>query len=81
VWKKIIFLSPDNSELLNVILRIVHVLGRLVDSVLAIRPKFRGTNVFLTAIIVRSMIFFGGEVMPSAPCRKILQHVKDTQEI
>jgi hypothetical protein len=80
VWKKIIFLSPDISELLNV--RIVHVFGRLVDSVLAIRPKFRGTNVFLTAIlvIVRSMIF-GGEVMPSAPCSKIIQHVKDTQEV
>jgi hypothetical protein len=31
---------------------------------------------FLTAIKIRSMPSFEGEVKPEAPCRKILQHVK-----
>jgi hypothetical protein len=29
------------------------------------------------AINIRSMTFFEGEIKPSAPCRKILRHVKD----
>jgi hypothetical protein len=37
----------------------------------------RGRLIFLRAIKIRSMTSFGGEVKPSAPCRKILKHVKD----
>jgi hypothetical protein len=32
---------------------------------------------FLSATKIRSSTSFGGEGKPSAPCRKILQHVKD----
>jgi hypothetical protein len=32
---------------------------------------------YLRAIKIRSTTFFGGEVKPSVPCRKILRHVKD----
>jgi hypothetical protein len=48
----------------------------------AIRPRFVASNPtenyeFLKAIKIRSMTSFRGKVKPSAPCRKILQHVKD----
>jgi hypothetical protein len=54
-------------------------------SVLAIRPKVRGFKPgrghgFLRAIKIRSMSSFGGEVNPSAPCRKNLRHVKEPYE-
>jgi hypothetical protein len=53
--------------------------------VLAIGRKFRGLKSvrvrwLLTAIIFRSMTPFGrggGELKPSATCRKILRHAKD----
>jgi hypothetical protein len=35
----------------------------------------------LLRIKIRSKAFFGGEVNPSAPCRKILRHVKDACEV
>jgi hypothetical protein len=44
-------------------------------------PRFAGSNPaqcdgFLRAIKIPSMPSFGGEVKPSAPCSKILRHVK-----
>jgi hypothetical protein len=30
----------------------------------------------LRAIQIRSTTFFGGEIKPTIPCRKILQHIK-----
>jgi hypothetical protein len=50
--------------------------------VLVIGPKVRGlkpveSDWFLMAIKIRSMTSFGGEVKPSAPCRKDLRHIKD----
>jgi hypothetical protein len=50
-------------------------------SVFAIGPKFIGFipalgDGFLRTIKIRSTPSFGGEVKSSAPCRKILKHVK-----
>jgi hypothetical protein len=50
-------------------------------SVIAIGSKVRGLKSsrgdgFLRAIRIRGMPSFGGIVKPSAPCRKILQHVQ-----
>jgi hypothetical protein len=50
-------------------------------SVLATGPKIRGFNPsrdygFLRAIGIRSTPSSGGEIKLSAPCRKILRHVK-----
>jgi hypothetical protein len=56
-------------------------LSGVIVSVLTIGPKVhrfkpgRG-NAFLRAIKIRTMSSFGGEVKPSAPCRKTLQYVK-----
>jgi hypothetical protein len=51
-------------------------------SVIAIGYKVRGFKSsrgdgFLRAIRIRGMPSVGGIVKPSAPCRKILQHVKE----
>jgi hypothetical protein len=51
-------------------------------SVLATEPKGRGFESgqgdgFLTAIKTRNTPFFGWEVKPEVPLRKILRHVKD----
>jgi hypothetical protein len=51
-------------------------------SCLPLNPRFAGSNPtegdgFLRAIKIRSTTAFGGEVKPSAPCCKILRHVKD----
>jgi hypothetical protein len=48
----------------------------------AIGPKVRGfrpgqSDGFLMAIKILSMPSFGGEMKPLAPCRKILQPVKN----
>jgi hypothetical protein len=51
-----------------------------VVSVLATLPKVRDGDGFLRTIKIHSMPTFGGEVKPSIPCRKILQHVKETFE-
>jgi hypothetical protein len=51
-------------------------LGGVVVSVLATGPKGRGF-LLARAIKIRSTPSFGWEVKPEAPCRKILQHVKD----
>jgi hypothetical protein len=53
-----------------------------VVSVLASGPKVRRIKPdrgrqFLRMIKTRSNTFFGGEVKPSAPCRKISRQVKD----
>jgi hypothetical protein len=53
----------------------------LMVIVLDIGPKVRGFkpergNGFLKAIKICSMPPFGGEVKPSAPCRKILGHIR-----
>jgi hypothetical protein len=53
-----------------------------VVSVLATEPKGRGFKPgrgdgFLRAIKFRSTHFFGWEVKPEVPCRKILRLVKD----
>jgi hypothetical protein len=53
-----------------------------VVAYLPLVPRFAGSNAveddgFLIVIKVHSMTFFGGEVRPSVPCRKILRHVKD----
>jgi hypothetical protein len=57
-------------------------LGGLVVIVLAIEPRFAGSNTveedwFLLAIKISSTTFFGGEVKPSFPYRHILRHVKE----
>jgi hypothetical protein len=54
-----------------------------VVSVLHTRPKGRGFKPgkgdgFLREIKIRSTPSFGWEVKPEVPCRKILQHVKET---
>jgi hypothetical protein len=51
-------------------------------NVLPLDPRFTGSNPsesngFLKTIKIRSTISFVGEVKPSAPFRKILQHVKN----
>jgi hypothetical protein len=57
-------------------------LGGVVLGVLDTGPKGRGFKPgrgdgFLRAINIRSTTFFGWEVKPEVPCRKILRHVKD----
>jgi hypothetical protein len=57
-------------------------LGGVLVSVLATRPNGRGFRAgrgdgFLKAIKIRNTPFFGWEVKPDVPCRKILRHVKD----
>jgi hypothetical protein len=57
------------------------VLGVRVVIVVAIRPKVRGLKPgrerrVLKTIKIHSTISFGGKVNLSAPCRKILRHVK-----
>jgi hypothetical protein len=57
-------------------------LGGIVVSVLATGPKGLGFkhghgDGFLRAMKIRSISFFGWEVKPDIPCRKILRHVKD----
>jgi hypothetical protein len=54
-------------------------------SVLAIGPKVCGLKPargdgFLRVIKIRSTLSFGGEVKLSAPCCKILMHVKITSK-
>jgi hypothetical protein len=51
-------------------------------SCLLLGPKFAGWNRaeddgFLMTIKIRSTIFFGGEVKPSSPCRKVSRRGKD----
>jgi hypothetical protein len=51
-------------------------------SVLAVGPKVRGVRPsvgvgFLTTIKISITPYLGGEVKSSAPCRKILRHVKN----
>jgi hypothetical protein len=63
----------------------VNRLDSVVVSVLATGPKVRGFKAgrgdgFLRAIQIRSTVFLGGAVKPSAPCRKILRHVKVTSK-
>jgi hypothetical protein len=36
---------------------------------------------FLRAITIRSTLSFGGQVKPSVPCCKTLQHVKNPFEV
>jgi hypothetical protein len=57
-------------------------LDGVMVSVFAIGPKVRRFKPcrgdgFLRAIKIRSIPFFGGEITPEAPCRKILQCVKN----
>jgi hypothetical protein len=57
-----------------------------VVSVLATGLKGRGLKLgrgvrFLRAIKIRSTPFFGWEVKPEAPCRKILRHVKELLQV
>jgi hypothetical protein len=45
-------------------------------------PEFSGSDPtesdgFLRVTIIRSTTYFGGEIKPSAPFRKILRNVKD----
>jgi hypothetical protein len=56
--------------------------GDVVVSVLATRPKGRRFepgqgNGYFRVIKIRSTTFFGWEIKPEVPCRKILRHVKD----
>jgi hypothetical protein len=57
-------------------------LGGVMVSVLTIGPKVHGFKPhqdagFLRVIKIFSTLSFRGEVNPSAPCHKILQHVKN----
>jgi hypothetical protein len=61
-------------------------LSGVAVSVPAIGPNVRWfkpsqKRLFVRAIKIRSTTFFGGEVKPSAPCRKILQHIKEPYSI
>jgi hypothetical protein len=54
-------------------------------SVLAVGPKVLGFKPargygFLRTIHICGTLSFGGKVKPSAPCRKILQHLKELYE-
>jgi hypothetical protein len=65
---------------------ILVVLGGLIVIVLAIGPKVRGlkpgqVDRFSRAIKIRGAPSFGGEVQPSAICRKILLHLKEPFEV
>jgi hypothetical protein len=58
-------------------------LGGVMVSVHAIRLKVRGfkpggSDGVLRTIKICSTPFFGREVKPEAPCRKILRHIKIT---
>jgi hypothetical protein len=53
----------------------------LVVSVLAIGPKVRGFKPSLGDVFLRSMTFLRREVMPSAPCRKVLRRVREPFEV
>jgi hypothetical protein len=51
--------------------------------VLSLDLRLSGTKLakddgFLRTIEIRTTTSFGGEVKPSAPCRKILRYAKDT---
>jgi hypothetical protein len=57
-------------------------LSGLVIICLLLDPKFLGSNLaeddgYLTAIKIHSTTSVRGEVKPSVPCSKILQHVKE----
>jgi hypothetical protein len=61
-------------------------LGGVTVSVNAIVPKVRKLKPgrgdgLLRAMNIRSTHSFGGEVKPSAPCRKVLLHVKNYFEV
>jgi hypothetical protein len=50
--------------------------------VLAIEPNVHGFKLsrgrlILRTIKIRSMVYFKEKIKPSAPCRKILRHVKN----
>jgi hypothetical protein len=60
--------------------------GDVMVSVLVIGPKVRRfksgrEDGFLRAINILSTTSFGGEVKPSAPCRKFLRHVKELRVV
>jgi hypothetical protein len=60
-------------------------LGGLVVAILSLDPTFVGSNPdeddgFLRAIKIRSTTFFGGEVKPLVPCRKVFRYVKENYE-
>jgi hypothetical protein len=59
--------------------------GGLVIIMVAIGPKvcgFKpGDEGFSRPIKIRSMISFGGEVKPPAPCHKVLWHVKNSYSV
>jgi hypothetical protein len=62
------------------------ILGGLVVVCLLLDPRFAGSNPtegdrFLKATKICSTVSFGGEVKLSAPCRKILWHVKEPFEV
>jgi hypothetical protein len=63
---------------LNVISRgLYKITGYYMKCVRFVGSKPDENNVYLRAMQIRSSTSFGGEVKPSAPCRKILRHVKD----
>jgi hypothetical protein len=60
-------------------------LGGLMVTVLAIGPRFAGSNPtegdgFFRTIKICNKPAFGGEVKPSAQCCRILRHVKEPYE-
>jgi hypothetical protein len=71
-----LFLESDGN--LTILPKNVVDLGGLVVSVLATGPKVRGFDPdrrwILRVIKIRSTTSFGGEVMPSVPCKR---HVKE----
>jgi hypothetical protein len=61
-------------------------LGGVVVSVLATGPEGHGFEPgqgdgFLRVIKICSTPFFGWEVKPEVPCRKILQHIKELLKV
>jgi hypothetical protein len=60
-------------------------LGGLVVACLPVDPRFACSDPvddegFLRETKIRNMTSFAGEVKPSAPCRKILRHVKEPSQ-
>jgi hypothetical protein len=76
--KAIFELSQNKSSYFSAVYRLSYIiLGCVVVSVLAIGPKDRWFKWIFKSDKNRFSTSFVGVVKPSAPCRKILLHVKD----
>jgi hypothetical protein len=82
-----IIVTKDGAETENQIFNSVYItVSRAINLSIPLRQILQylahlsnpaDNNGFLKVITIHSMTSFGGEVKPSAKCRKILQHVKE----